>query len=144
MAKGFMYMVAIIDVYSRYVVGWGLSNTMEANWCAEVYEQAIERHGQPEIMNSDQGVQFTSDEFVRVSKERKIKISMDGKGRAIDNVFIERFWRSIKYEYIYINPCVDGVELYEGIHNYLRYYNQERRHQSLDYNPPKSRYMAAA
>ncbi len=144
MAKGFMYLVAIIDLHSRFVVGWSLSNTMDAKWCSEMYEQAIKRHGKPEIINSDQGVQFTSEVFTKVSKRHRIKISMDGKGRAIDNVFIERLWRSLKYEYVYLNPSTDGVELFEGIQHYFRYYNQERRHQSLGYNPPAERYLKAA
>lgn len=144
MAKGFMYLVAIIDLNSRYVVGWSLSNTMDANWCAQVYRDAIRRHGKPEIINSDQGIQFTSDVFTAVSKQHGVKISMDGKGRAIDNVFIERLWRSVKYEYVYLNPSTDGVDLFDGIHKYFRYYNHKRRHQSLDYNPPATRYTRAA
>ena len=128
--RGFMYMVAIIDVYSRRVMNWSVSNTMDVAWCKEVYEDAIRMHGKPEIINSDQGSQFTSPVFTAVSlaEENSIRISMDGKGRALDNIFIERFWRSLKYEYIYLNPPNGGIQLYQGIKNYMEFYNNERRH----------------
>jgi len=140
MQRGFMYLFAIIDLYSRYVVGWSVSNTMTAEWCAGVIEEAISRYGTPEIINSDQGCQFTSDCYVELLKTRNIQISMDGKGRALDNIFIERLWRSVKQEYVYLNPCETGQQLWCGLDNYFRFYNMERPHQSLDNLPPKIRY----
>lgn len=134
--RGFMYMVAVIDVYSRRVMNWGVSNTMDVEWCKEVYEDAISMHGKPEIMNSDQGSQFTSPVFTQVSIDHEIQISMDGKGRALDNIYIERFWRSIKYEHIYLNPPNGGIQLYEGIKKYIDFYNSERRHSCLDNKTP--------
>lgn len=103
MKHGFMYLCAIIDLHTRYVVGWGISNTMTAEWCTELVKDAISLHGKPEIMNSDQGSQFTSEIYIELLKENEIRISMDGKGRAIDNIFIERLWRTVKYEHIYLN-----------------------------------------
>jgi putative transposase len=115
-----MYLVAIIDVYSRYIVGWSLSNTMTTRWCRECLEEAIMRHGAPEILNIDQGSQFSSSEFSGYFTTLPvIKFSMDGKGRAIDNIFIERFWRSLKYEKIYLEPSDNGLELYHKIKDYL-------------------------
>jgi len=136
MQKGFMYLFAIIDLHSRYVVGWSLSNTMSAEWCVEAIEQAIVLHGKPQIINSDQGSQFTSEVYTSCLKNHGIKISMDGKGRAIDNVFIERLWRSVKYEYVYLHVCNDGNELWKGLDKYFRFYNHERLHQSLNYQTP--------
>ena len=104
MKKGFMYLTAIIDLYSRYIVNWSVSNSMDADWCTEVVQEAVEQHGKPEIINTDQGSQFTSEKFTTYVLSNNIKLSMDGKGRAIDNVFIERFWRDVKYEKIYLNP----------------------------------------
>lgn len=144
MAKGFMYLTAIIDLYSRYVIHWSVSNTMSADWCAEVVEQAIKMHGEPEIFNTDQGSQFTSEVFVNTLESNDIKISMDGKGRALDNVFIERFWRSIKYENVYINVYEKGLDLYKGLDSYIKFYNHQRLHQSLGYKTPKSVYQSAA
>lgn len=137
MKRGFMYLIAIIDLHSRYVVNWSISNSMDAQWCTEVLEEAIRKHGKPEIFNTDQGSQFTSILFTGALKKHGIKISMDGKGRAIDNVFIERLWRSLKYEYVYLNPANGGVELYQGIQKYLSFYNNERIHQNLEYKVPK-------
>ena len=136
--RGFMYMVAIIDVYSRRVMNWSVSNTMDVLWCKEVYEDAIRMHGKPGIINSDQGSQFTSPVFTAVSlaEENNIRISMDGKGRALDNIYIERFWRSLKYEHIYLNPPNGGIQLYQGIKNYIEFYNNERRHASLNNQAP--------
>ena len=111
MRKGFMYLVAIIDLHSRYVLNWSVSNSMDAQWCKETLEEAIDVHGHPEIINTDQGSQFTSEIFTHSVLSRNIKLSMDGKGRAIDNVFIERLWRSVKYESIYLNPPESGVDL---------------------------------
>jgi len=109
MRHGFMYLAAIIDLHSRYVVSWSVSNSMTAEWCAEVLQTAIQKHGKPEIFNTDQGSQFTSEVFIDVLKSNEIQISMDGKGRALDNIFIERLWRSVKYENIYLNVYENGV-----------------------------------
>ena len=135
--RGFMYMVAIIDVYSRKVLNWSISNTMNVEWCLQVYEDAIKQFGCPEILNTDQGSQFTSPIFTKASIDRDIKISMDGKGRALDNIFIERFWRALKYEHIYLNPANGGIELYEGVRKYIGFYNSERRHTSINNNTPE-------
>jgi len=144
MKHGFMYLVAIIDLYSRFIVGWGISNTLESNFCIEVLQEAINRYGKPEIFNSDQGAQFTCREFIQVLLDHEIKISMDGKGRAIDNVFIERFWRDVKYENVYLNSYSTGLELYKGLEEYIAFYNTERVHESLDYNFPYEFYFKAA
>lgn len=143
MLRGYLYLVAIIDLYSRFVVGWSLSNTMESDWCRQTLEDAVWIHGKPEIINTDQGSQFTSKIYSDyVVNKLKIKLSMDGKGRATDNAFIERLWRSIKYEKIYLNPVSDGLLLYKMIQEYFQYYNFGRRHQSIEdlfpyelYNP---------
>ena len=138
MKKGFIFMMAIIDVKSRYILNWGISNTMNAAWCTEVLKETIQRHGTPEIFNTGQGSQFTSDMFLGVLKAHpQVKISMDGKGRALDNIYIERFWRSLKYEHVYLKPAEDGLGLYGGIKNYMNFYNQERRHQSIDFQIPQ-------
>jgi len=144
MKKGFMYLCAIIDLKTRFTVNWSLSNTMTAEWCAQVVADAVELHGKPEIINSDQGSQFTSIEYTTLLQQLEIKISMDGKGRAIDNIFIERLWRSVKYECVYINIFEDGVKLYQGLNDYFNFYNKERLHQSLDYKTPESLYKNAA
>lgn len=138
--RGFMYLFAIIDLFSRKIMGWGLSNTMTSEWCKEIVIEAISEHGVPEILNSDQGSQFTSPIFINMLKDNKIAISMDGRGRALDNIFIERFWRSIKYEYIYLNPANGGVELHKGIKWYMEFYNNERLHQSLNKMTPNECY----
>ncbi len=140
MRKGFMYLYAIMDLYSRCILNWGLSNTMIAKWCAQITKEAFLLHSLPEIFNTDQGSQFTSDVFTGLLNSEKIKISMDGKGRAVDNIFIERFWRSIKQEYVYINPHNGGYELYQGIEEYMRFYNHERGHQTLDRTPSAELY----
>jgi putative transposase len=142
MFRGFMYMFAIIDVFSRKIMGWSISNTMSVNWCKEVVETAIEKHGKPEIFNTDQGSQFTSPIFINTLKNNKIQISMDGKGRALDNVFIERFWRTIKYEYIYLNPANGGIELLNGVKKYIEFYNLQRRHESIGKLSPEEYYKA--
>lgn len=145
MPRGFMYLVAIIDLYSRYIVGWSLSNTMEAQWVVETLKQAIEFYGKPEIINSDQGSQFTSDEYIGYVKSLEtVKISMDGKGRATDNAFIERFFRTIKYDKIFLEMPVDGKELYSVCKHFINYYNRRREHSELGYIPPIERYRAAA
>ena len=141
MYRGFMYLFALIDLFSRYIVNWSISNTMTAEWCVAAIEEALLLHGNPEIINTDQGSQFTSELYVDLLKEKEIKISMDGKGRAIDNIFIERFWRSIKYEYLYLNPPNGGAELYNGIEEYMRFYNHERGHQSLNRQKPAEVYF---
>lgn len=143
--NGHMYLVAIIDLYSRFIVGWSLSNTMTSQWCKECLETAIIMHGKPEILNTDQGSQFTSPLFTEfVTTGKGIQFSMDGKGRAIDNIFIERFWRNIKYEKIYIEPSEDGIELYGKIKWYMEFYNTRRQHQSLDYKRPEDVFRTAA
>jgi len=144
MKTGFMYLTAIIDLHSRYVVQWSLSNTMTAEWCAEVLKEAIAGHGTPAIFNTDQGSQFTSDVFTQVLLEHNVQISMDGKGRAIDNIFIERLWRSVKYEDIYLKCYEDGLALYQGMKAYFGFYNGERLHQSLGYDTPAIWYARAA
>lgn len=144
LAKGYMYLIAIIDLHSRYVLNWSVSNSMDAVWCKEALEQAIAQHGKPEIINTDQGSQFTSDEFSSYVLNQGIRLSMDGKGRATDNAFIERLWRSVKYEKLYLSPPTDGLDLYLQMVEYFYYYNNERRHQSLDYEIPASRYLIAA
>lgn len=146
MRKGFMYLCAIIDLYTRYVVNWSISNTMTAEWVRTVVEDAINEYGQPEIINSDQGAQFTSYEYISLllQRETPIAISMDGKGRAIDNIFIERLWKSVKYECVYLKAFEDGVQLYNGLNEYFSFYNHKRSHQSLDYLKPAQLYKLAA
>ena len=144
MEKGYMYLTAIIDLHSRYVLNWSVSNSMDAAWCKEVLEEAIEIHGKPEIINTDQGSQYTSEEFSNFVLKSDIKLSMDGKGRATDNAFIERLWRNVKYEKLYLNPPKDGVQLYSLINQYFKYYNNERRHQSIKYEIPINIYKQVA
>jgi putative transposase len=141
MERGFMYLFAIIDLYSRYVVGWSLSNSMNAQWCVDTIEYAIVLHGAPQIINSDQGCQFTSEIYVKCLEKHQISISMDGKGRAIDNVFIERLWRSVKYEHVYLYVYDDGNQLWKGLDDYFRFYNYQRLHQSLGYRVPSEVYQ---
>ena len=141
MKKGFMYLTAIIDLHSRYVLNWSVSNTMDADWCAEVLQEAINSFGAPDIVNTDQGSQYTSEVFTRTVLSNNIKLSMDGKGRAIDNIFIERLWRSVKYESIYLNPPNSGVDLYQQIKGYFKFYNIERRHQGIENQIPIKRYQ---
>ncbi|PWW82166.1 hypothetical protein CR164_07485 [Prosthecochloris marina] len=141
MKNGFLYLMAIIDLKSRYVLNWSVSNTMDAAWCADVFREAVRVHGKPEILNTDQGSQFTSEVFTRTVIDKVgAKLSMDGKGRAIDNVFIERLWRSLKHEYLYLNPPSDGLELYQGLNHWFYEYNTERRHRSLNGEVPQSVY----
>lgn len=141
MKKGFMYLMAIIDLYSRYVVHWSVSNSMDACWCAQVMKEAIDQWGAPEIVNTDQGSQYTSEVFTKtILKESKL--SMDGKGRATDNAFIERLWRSVKYEKIYLFPTEDGIQLYRQLKEYFDYYNHQRRHSSIDNEIPKEKYFS--
>lgn len=142
MKKGFMYLTAIIDLHTRFVVGWSVSNGMDAEWCKQTVEQAIAEYGKPEIINTNQGSQFTSTIFTDyILKEAKIRLSMDGKGRATDNAFIERLWRSVKYEKLYLQPPIDGHDLWEKIEDYIHYYNYERRHSSIEDRRPSELYI---
>jgi putative transposase len=152
MRRGFMYLCAVIDLHTRFVVNWSVGNTMSAEWCCAVVKEAIALHGEPEIINSDQGSQFTSMEYTSLFANAKgkpeetegMKISMDGKGRYVDNIFIERLWKSVKYECVYLNAFEDGLTLYKGLADYFCFYNNERMHQSLDYRTPASLYRQAA
>ena len=141
MASGFLYLCAVIDWYSRFILSWRLSNTapadrLLADLCVDALQEALTKWGKPEIFNTDQGSQFTSQAFLRSLIDKEIRISMDGKGRALDNIFIERFWRTLKYEHLYLGAYSDGHELHEGLSNYFRFYNQDRKHQSLGYQTP--------
>lgn len=140
MRQGFLYLIVIIDWYSRYVIDFELSNTLEAYFCVSALERALIK-GSPEIFNTDQGSQFTSDMWINSLKAHKISISMDGKGRAIDNIIIERFFRSIKYEEIYINPCDTVKQQFNSIKQYIKLYNFKRPHQSLKYKTPAEIYL---
>jgi putative transposase len=135
MHGGFLYLVAVMDWYSRFVLSWELSNTMETGFCLAALEEAF-RFGQPEIWNSDQGAQFTSADFLAPLKKRGISISMDGRGRALDNVFIERLWRSLKYELIYPGDFASGADLLPALDRYFHFYNHQRPHQALGYRTP--------
>jgi len=139
MQNGFMYLVAIMDLFSRYVLSWELSNTLESEFCVTALENALSCH-KPEIFNTDQGVQFTSNDFIEVVESHDVRVSMDGKGRFTDNIFIERLWRSLKYEDIYIKNYDKGLELYRGLQNYFQVYNRERPHQALEYKTPEEVY----
>jgi putative transposase len=140
MIRGYLYLVAVIDVFSRYVLSWELSNSLECGFCITALESAL-RYGKPEIFNTDQGSQFTSKDYTNILKEGSIRISMDGRGRAIDNVFIERLWRSLKYEDIYLKSYETAKSLYEGLKAYFEFYNNERFHQGLKYKVPAEIYF---
>lgn len=140
MEKGFMYLVAVIDWHSRYVISWKLSNSLDGVSCIEALEESLQ-YGKPEIFNTDQGAQFTSEKFTRVLEAQNIRISMDSRGRAIDNVFVERLWRTIKYEYVYLHSQTDGKVLYEGLKSYFEFYNNQRPHQALSYKTPAEVYF---
>lgn len=140
MKNGFMYLYAIIDVYSRYIVGWHLSNSLSASNCRTLLQECIDKYGTPEIVNSDQGSQFTTKEWEGLLTKNVIKISMDGKGRCKDNIWIERFWRTIKHEYIYCFPTEIVSELRKGIDNWMAFYNHRRPHQGIDHNIPGNLY----
>ena len=140
LAKGFAYLVAVMDWHSRKVLSWRLSNTMDAIFCKEALEEAICRYGTPDIFNTDQGSQFTSEAFTEVLKENDIQISMDGKGRWMDNVFIERLWRSVKYEEVYLKAYDNLNEARASLGQYFDFYNRQRRHQSLDCTPDNRYY----
>ncbi|MEN2774752.1 IS3 family transposase [Acetivibrio clariflavus] len=139
--RGFMYMVAIIDWYSRYIVGFELSNTLDRTFVLEAIKKAIKRYGKPEIMNSDQGKQFASEDYIKLLKSNNIKISMDGKGRALDNQRIERFFRTYKWEMLYHEDCETGQQLRQKTREYIEYYNNKRPHQSLGYKTPSEYYF---
>ena len=141
MAKGFMYLVAILDWYSRRVLAWRVSNTLDSAFCVEALEEALHRHGRPEIFNTDQGAQFTSEAFTGVLKAHDIAISMDGKGRWVDNVFVERLWRSVKYEDIYLRAYETPAHLRAGLTRYFAFYNSRRRHSALDRRTPDEVYF---
>lgn len=138
----FVYLVAIIDVYSRKTLSFRVSNTMDTNFCIETLKEAFDKFGKPEIFNSDQGSQFTSNKFTDLLKEKGIKISMTGKGRCHDNIFVERLWRTLKYENIYLKEYESLTALKEGVEAYFRFYNSERFHQSLKYKTPDERYYS--
>jgi len=140
MRQGFMYLVAILDWYSRYVLAWEMSNTLEGAFCLVALERALQI-GKPEIFNSDQGVQFTAQAFTTRLQAEGIRISMDGRGRAFDNIFVERLWRTVKYEDLYLNDYATVAELLVGLTRYWQFYNHERLTQSLGYRPPAAVYL---
>lgn len=140
---GFLYLVAVLDWYSRYVVAWELSNSLETSFCIEAFERAA-RKVCPEILNTDQGVQFTSRDFVARVLAKNVRVSMDGRGRAFDNIFVERLWRTVKYEEVYLKDYADGHEAYASLYAYFIFYNEERPHQALGYQRPKDVYTGVA
>jgi putative transposase len=140
MSRGFLYLVAIIDWYSRYVISWRLSNTLDADFCVAALEDAL-RKGKPEIFNTDQGSQFTGEAFTKILKQHGVRISMDGKGSYRDNLFIERLWRTVKYEEVYLHAYQEGREARVNLGNYFRFYNAERPHQAFGYRTPAEVYM---
>ncbi len=141
MKHGFMYLTAIIDLYSRFVVAWDISNSLDAKNVLSVLKQAIKQHGEPEIINSDQGSQFTCPLWIEYVRGNNIKISMDSKGRALDNIFIERLWRTVKQDYVYLNPAEDGIELYKGLKGFFKYYNHQKTHQGIGRRRPVELYQ---
>jgi putative transposase len=143
MAPGFVYLVAVMDWFSRFVLSWSLSLTLEVDFCVEALRRAL-RRGQPDIFNSDQGSQFTSQEFTGQLSAKGIAISMDGRGRCMDNIFVERLWRSVKYEEVYLKDYASVTEARAGLDHYFRFYNHERLHQSLDYRTPAAIYLGRA
>ena len=144
LARGFVYLVAVIDWYSRKVLSWRLSNTLDSGFCVDCLEQALQTYGIPEIFNTDQGCQFTSEAFTGVLKAHCISISMDGRGRALDNIFVERLWRSVKHEDVYLKGYATLPEVQLGLTEYFLFYNRERTHQSLDYSTPDVVYRTAS
>ena len=140
MKNGFMYLTAVIDWHSRYVLSWKLSNSLDGAFCMEALEESFV-HGKPEIFNTDQGSQFTSTKFTSMLIDREIKVSMDGRGRALDNVFVERLWRTVKYEYVYLHSQETVRELYDGLKEYFEFYNNRRVHQALGYKTPADVYF---
>jgi putative transposase len=144
LARGFVYLVAVIDGYSRKVLAWRVSNTLDSGFCVDCLEQALQTHGLPEIFNSDQGCQFTSEAFTGVLKRHGIATAKDGRGRALDNIFVERLWRSVKYEDVYLKGYAGVPELLLGLADYFEFYNSERFHQSLDYLTPDEVYLTGS
>jgi putative transposase len=143
MAHGFMYLVAVLDWWSRKVLAFRVSNSLEAGFCVEALKEALARHGRPEIFNTDQGSQFTSQAFTGVLEAAGARISMDGKGRCYDNIFVERLWRTVKYEYVYLHAFEGGQALRDGLRTWVGWYNQERPHQGLGYRTPNEMYYGA-
>ena len=143
MKQGFLYLVAVIDWYSRVVLSWRLSNTMDKTFCVEALQEALDRYGKPEIFNTDQGVQFTCEAFITTLSDQGIRISMDGKGRCLDNIFCERLWRSLKYEEVYLKAYATTAEARMEIGKWFRFYNDERPHQALNYLTPRQFFAAA-
>lgn len=144
LARGFVYLVAVMDWYSRKVLSWQLSNTLDGRFCVDCLEQALHKFGTPEIFNTDQGCQFTADAFTGVLKSHGISISMDGRGRALDNVFVERLWRDVKHEDIYLKGYATVPEVQSGLTEYMVFRNSERTHQSLNYSTPDVVYRTAS
>jgi putative transposase len=136
LSQGFAYLAAIMDWYSRYILSWRISNTLDNSFCIEALEEALNKYGSPEIFNSDQGRQFTSEDFISALSAKNISISMDGKGKVFDNIFVERLWRSVKYENVYLNNYQNIPEARNGLGEYFEFYNKERFHQALDYKTP--------
>ena len=141
-AKGFLYLVAVMDWNSRKVLSWRLSNTMDTTFCIEALEEAIDRYGKPEVFNTDQGSQFTSEKFTDIFKQHEIKFSMDDKGRWVDNVFVERLYRSVKYEEVYLKAYETPRQAELELDKYFHFYNEKRRHQGLDRQTPDAVYYA--
>ena len=141
MRKGFLYLAAVLDWATRRVLSWRLSNSLTTDFCIEAVEEAIQRHGKPEIFNTDQGSQFTSTEFVDLIQGHGIQVSMDGKGRWVDNVFVERLWKSVKYEEVYLHAYDSVSQARQGLQRYFKFYNERRPHSSLDGKTPDSVYF---
>ena len=142
MNRGYMYLVAVMDWYSRKILSWRVSNTLDSDFCVDALTEALSRYGRPEIFNTDQGAQFTSRAFTNLLKEHKVAISMDGRGRVQDNIFIERFWWTLKYQYLYLWSFNNGTELRQGLSYWIDLYNRERSHQALDDLTPDEVYFA--
>ncbi len=142
MKAGFVYLVAIMDWYSRHVLSWRVSNTLDTNFCVDALEEALRRFGRPEIFNTDQGSQFTAEAFTKVLRDRGVAVSMDGKGRCLDNIFVERLWRSVKYEEVYLHAYDDALDARQSIGRYLDFYNERRPHQALGYQTPGAFYRS--
>jgi len=143
MQKGFMYLMAVIDWATRKILAWRLSNTLTTDFCVAALQEAIARYGCPEIFNSDQGCQFTSEEFTGVLKANGIRISMDGRGRCYDKIFVERLWWTVKHEWVYLRPASNGLEQKRSLETFVQWYNQRRPHQSLGYQTPDEAYFGA-
>ena len=144
LAGGYMFLIAIMDWFSRYVLAWELSNTLDSEFCVVALNRALAEHGPPGISNTDQGSQFTSGEYIGVLKNAGVRVSMDGRGRVTDNIFIERLWRSVKYEDIYLRDYADGIAARGGLERYFRFYNSERPHSAHAYRTPEEVYSKAA